>query len=143
MQNNDQAIQGVVLGLDVGDVRIGVARAHSLARLPEPLEVIDRSQTDSIQRLKLLAAEYGAVAFIVGMPAHLSGQEGSQAAAVREFAGALQAAIPLPQIFVDEAYTSLDADVYLKEGKWRTWESNDAVAACLILERYFSETAHV
>jgi len=140
MQNNP--LTGVVLGLDVGDVRIGVARAHSIARLPEPLEVIDRKKQDPVVRLQALASEYQAEAFIIGLPAYKSGEEGPQAAAVREFAASLQAATGLPQIFVDESFTSQEADGYKASKAWQKQTSNDALAACLILERYFTEVLH-
>lgn len=143
MQKNDPIVQGVVLGLDVGNARIGVARAHTIARLPEPLEVIDRKKIEAIARIKLLVAEHGVDAFVIGLPAYKSGTEGEQAQAVREFAKALLAAVPLPQIFVDESYTSQEADSYLRAKQWQGQTSNDALAACLILDRYFTEAAHV
>ncbi len=141
MQQNDSL--GVVLALDIGDVRIGVARAHSFARLTEPLEIIDRSKVDAIARIKTIVAEEGATVLVIGMPAYKSGQEGPQAATVREFAKALQVAVALPQKFVDESFTSLEADAFMASGRSKGQTSNDALAACLILERYFEEGAHV
>jgi len=143
MQNNAASIQGVVLGLDVGDVRIGVARAHSFARLPEPVEVVDRKKLDAVARIKSLAEEHEAEAFIIGIPAFASGKEGPQAEAVRNFSKALHDAVGLPQIYVDESYTSSEADTFLASKNWKKQTSNDALAACLILERYFTENAHV
>ena len=143
MQSNDESIQGVVLGLDIGDVRIGVARAHSLARLPEPIEVIDRKKLDPLKRLEQIVAEYEVEAFVIGLPAYKSGQAGPQTEAVQAFAKTLQEIIPLPQIFVDESFTSLEADSHLKTEVWKNQVSNDALAACVILERYFTEVAHV
>lgn len=141
MEHNN--IHGVVLGLDVGDVRVGVARAHTFARLPEPLEIIDRTKSDAVARIKLLAAEEGATLLVIGMPAYKSGKEGPQAAAVREFAKAVQAAVPLPQQFVDESFTSVEADTFMINDRVDSSTGNDAVAACLILQRYFDEVVNV
>lgn len=142
MQNNT-SVQGVVLSLDVGDVRIGVARAHSIARLPEPIEVIDRNKTDALARIIALIKEYDAEALVIGLPALPSGDEGPQAASVRAFAKELQGVTDIPQVFVDESYTSAEADTYLATKSWKHQVSNDALAACLLLERYFTEHSHV
>ena len=95
MQVNDSFVHGVVLGLDIGDVRIGVARAHSLAALPEPLEIIDRSKVDPVTRIKLLASEENATRLVIGLPVFKSGQEGEQASAIRALAAKIQAALDL------------------------------------------------
>ena len=137
MQNNTS--YGVVLGLDVGDARIGVARAHTLARLPEPLEVIDRTKIDPLLRLQSLVKEHDVKALIVGLPLLKSGQEGPQATAVRAFAAQLAVACTLPQYFVDESFTSVEADTHKRSKQWQGEAYNDALAACLILERYFTE----
>ncbi len=137
MQNDLKT--GVVLGLDVGDARIGVARAHTIARLPEPLEVLERTKVDAIARLMALAQQEDVVLFVVGLPRLTSGEEGAQAQATREFVQALQQASPLPCVFVDESFTSAEADTFKQSKQWRSQPSNDALAACLILQRYFTE----
>jgi putative Holliday junction resolvase len=143
MQNNDADFQGVVLGLDVGDARIGVARAHSISRLPEPLATIHRKTENPIEALRALVKAEGAEKLVVGLPLLPSGDEGSQAEAVRSFVSQAETALGVPAVFVDESFTSAEADSYLAQKQWKSQESNDALAACLILERYFTEAAHV
>ncbi len=137
MQNSE--LDGVVLGLDVGDVRVGVARAHSVARLPEPLLIFDRLASDVMEQLRSLADKENATAFVIGLPVCKSGQEGAQAKITRSFAEQLKLVAPIPQIFIDETFTSAEADEYKKMRLWRHESSNDALAACLILKRYFAE----
>ena len=143
MQSNDEHFEGVVLGLDVGDVRIGVARAHTIARLPEPLTVIDRKNEDALARIASLIASETAGLLVIGLPVLPSGDDGLQARAVREFVASLSESVKLPYVFVDGSFTSAEADTYLASKQWKDQSTNDAIAACLIIERYFTEVAHV
>lgn len=82
MQNNNP---GIILGLDVGDVRIGVARAHTIARLPEPICVIDVRKQDYIKEIKSIAQDLNAQSIIVGLPRLYSGSDSEQTKKVRMF----------------------------------------------------------
>ncbi len=131
----------VVLALDVGNVRIGVARAHTFARLPEPVAVINRTTEDAFARIQQLAVLYNAEKLVIGLPSHINGTEGQQALAVRDFVKELANYLPLKQVFVDESYTSIEADAYLQHKRWKNQPTNDALAACMILQRFFSESS--
>ena len=56
------------IGLDVGDVRIGVAKCDPLGILATALEVIDRNITDPIKRIEKILEEENTKTIIVGMP---------------------------------------------------------------------------
>ena len=110
------AATGVHLAVDVGTVRIGVARSDGGALLAVPLETIDRSRGDAaaLARLASLVAEYDAVAVLVGDPVGLSGGAGAAAQRAREFAAALAAALavadrPVPVRLVDERMSTVQA----------------------------------
>ena len=77
--------RGVRLGVDVGDVRIGVAASDPSGLIATPVETVARGQGD-LARLRALAEEHEALEVVVGLPRSLSGREGPAAAKVRAFA---------------------------------------------------------
>src|SRR5581483_5991770 len=81
--------QGVRLAVDVGSVRIGVARSDPGGVLASPLTVLRTGPGgragQARAELARLAAGEGAIEVIVGLPTSLSGREGAAAAGAREF----------------------------------------------------------
>ena len=128
-----------ILSLDIGDARIGVARANSLAKLPEPLEVIDLKTTDAYVRIAEIVSINDVRHIVVGLPVLASGDDSLQTKKVRDFTTQLTQKISLPVSFVNESFSSVYADTYLKDKKWHGQQSNDALAACVLLQRYFDE----
>jgi len=125
-----------LLALDVGSVRIGVARASSLVRLPEPLMTIQNGP-ETVQRLKQLVVEHDARTLVVGLPRGLEGQETAQTASVREFVALLSQQLSIPIVLQDEAVTSRKAeDELLARGKPYAKGDVDALAAAYILDDY-------
>jgi putative holliday junction resolvase len=108
--------RGVRLAVDVGSVRVGVARSDPGGLLASPLEVIPHGRGD-LDRLAELVAEHDAVEVIVGLPTTLAGRQGTAAAAAREVASALAARIaPVPVRLVDERFTTTTAHAVLRQG---------------------------
>lgn len=104
------------LAVDVGSVRVGVARSDPSGLLASPLEVIPHGRGD-LDRLAELVAGHDALEVIVGLPTTLSGREGAAAAAAREVASALAARIaPVPVRLVDERFTTTTAHAVLRQG---------------------------
>src|SRR5690606_28315428 len=77
--------QGVRLGIDVGDVRIGVARSDAAGIMAMPLETVPRSR-EGFARIASLVREWEATEVIVGWPRTLAGHEGPAARKARAFA---------------------------------------------------------
>ena len=103
------------IGLDVGDVRIGVAKCDPLGILATALEVIDRTKTDSFERIKEILDDEGTKKVVVGMPKSLDGSKKRQVEKVEEFVEELKQNIPdIQVVFVDERYTTTEAEHYLK-----------------------------
>ncbi len=128
------------MGLDVGERRVGVAIGDELGMISSPLVTVQRRAGD-LAELRDLAIAKGVDRLVVGLPTGLSGREGPQAAVVREFANALEAAVG-PQIqiiFWDERLSTTVAERTLQEsGTWRRRRKGDidAVAAAVILQGY-------
>ena len=86
------------IGLDVGDVRIGVAKCDPLGILATALEVIDRTKTNPVERIKEILDDEGTKKVVVGMPKSLDGTKKRQVEKVEEFVEELKKRIPNIQI---------------------------------------------
>jgi putative Holliday junction resolvase len=129
---------GVRLGLDPGEVRIGVARCDPSGMLATPLETVIRGD-DDLDRLAALVEEEGAIEVVMGLPRSLSGGEGPAAMRVREFAALLARRLdPVPIRLCDERLTTVSAEAMLRE-RGRTGRKRRAVvdmaAAVMILQQ--------
>ena len=129
--------RGVRIGIDVGDARIGVARSDPSGLIATPVETVRRGQGD-LARIGAIVAEEEAVEVVVGLPRSLSGGEGPAAVRVREFAGAIAAAVvPVPVRLCDERLSTVTAEAVLR-GQGRKGQKRRAVvdqaAAVVILQ---------
>ncbi|HEY5502539.1 MAG TPA: Holliday junction resolvase RuvX [Candidatus Anoxymicrobiaceae bacterium] len=127
-----------LIGLDVGESRIGVAVSDPLGKTAQPLETVRRDE-DSVRRLAELAGEMGAEKIVVGLPLLLDGSEGKQAGLVRAFAEELEGAVDVPVVFMDERLTTRQAQGVLASGRVKRAkrrEAADRIAAALILSGY-------
>jgi len=134
---------GVRLAVDVGSVRIGVARSDPDGILASPLTVLRSGPRNPGPRAELdglatLAASADAIEVIVGLPTSLSGREGVAAAAARSFAAELADRLaPIPVRLVDERFTTAQAHEALRRGgkDSRTRRDTiDAAAAAVLLQ---------
>src|ERR1700709_2460703 len=82
-----------VLALDHGTVRIGCALSAPSGTLATPLPVIEPPEARAVAEL---VAEHGVERVVVGLPLHLSGEEGSQAGLARSFCAELEAMLSIP-----------------------------------------------
>lgn len=132
--------RGAVMALDVGNRRIGVAVTDAGRRFVLPRETFERKSPEADARHLASEAEADGVKLLaVGLPVNVDGTEGPQAAATRVFAADLSARTKLPFVFVDERYTSMEADEALRE-RFRDWRDRkarvDRGAAALILRTF-------
>ena len=128
--------RGNIVSLDVGDARIGVARAHTIAKIPEPLKPINNDENFTANLSKLLQ-EQSTSTVVVGIPRNMSGQETEQSRKIRTFIdGVKQKLTDVNFVFVDESLSSKRADEYMKTNG--TNASQDSISACYILQEYFT-----
>lgn len=131
---------GALLGLDVGDVRIGVALSES-RMICRPLPAIDRSagRTATLNALEEIVRSHGVRTAVVGLPLLEGGAEGEQAARTRAFARSLRRRIPGLWVEMrDERYTSAEAADIIGGGPAEPGRV-DSVAAAVILQEYLDE----
>jgi putative pre-16S rRNA nuclease len=102
----------VVLGIDLGERRIGIAVGNSRLRSATPLTTLGRNKSphDDARVLARLAGEQNAGALVVGLPLNTDGSEGPQALRTREWAAAVAEVTGLPLRFRDERLTSVRAE---------------------------------
>lgn len=128
-----------VLGLDVGDRRIGVAVSDPTGSLARPVEVYHRrGEPTDWQHVVDLMGEYEATGVVVGLPKNMNGTEGTQAEKTREFVAGL-AKHGLEVALWDERLSTVEATRRLLEQR-RTrrgiQQRIDSEAASLILQSY-------
>src|SRR5206468_8750226 len=110
---------GIWSGVDVGTVRVGVARCDPQGVLAVPVTTLTRDARTNrdIADLAALVAEYEAVGVVVGLPRTLAGREGASAELARSYGSALAERIaPLPVEYVDERLTTVSAQRKLHQG---------------------------
>lgn len=129
-----------ILGLDIGERRIGVAVSDPTGTVATPLIVLDaRTLARDAAPLRRLVDDYGPDLFVVGLPLTLAGEEGPQAASVKVTVRRLIEPLGIPVAYHDErlsstaanrAMAAAGADERARRG------SVDMVAASLLLQGY-------
>ena len=130
--------QGRVLGIDLGDARIGLAVSDPLGLTAQPLGyVAGGGRAASVARIAAAVRANEAVAVVIGHPRLMSGASGDRAVAAEAFAAALGKVVDVPVLLWDERLTTVAAQRTLVEGgvrRRRRREVVDAIAAALILQ---------
>lgn len=126
-----------ILSLDVGEKRIGVARADSSTRIAVPVGTINVDGSEW-QEIAHIARMNSTNFFVLGLPRSNEGNETAQSAYVRQFAKTLIEKIPEAKIrFQDESLTSVVAEERLKSRKKKYEKGEiDAEAASIILQDF-------
>ena len=132
----------VILSVDYGDVRTGIAVCDRMQMLASPVTVINQSyEPKVIAQIDGLAKKHGAERIVVGLPKNMDGSEGERAQKCKAFAERLQEAAGIETVMQDERLTTVSAHRALNvtnvTGKKRK-EIVDAVSAVMILEDYLA-----
>ena len=129
-----------LIGLDIGDRRIGIAIADPLGITAAGLETIERQNSKiDVEKVKELAERHGATQIVVGLPLNMDGSSGEQADKVRSFASKLARATGLPIVYEDERLSTVSAIRTLTVQGVDTGKNRDNVdrqAAAIILQKF-------
>lgn len=132
----------VIIAVDLGKARTGIAVCDRSEIMASPLEVISEHSRDKlIERIKVLCEERKAELLVVGLPRNMDGSEGESAQNARAFGSELAQATGLTVDFSDERGTTITAHGYLNMTDTRGKKRKavvDAVAATIILEDYLN-----
>lgn len=130
----------VILAVDLGRARTGLAVSDEGERLASPLGVVSENGRKRLAgRVAEAARESGAGLLVVGLPRNMDGSEGASAQAAREIGALLEDVSGLPVVYWDERGTTVTAHGYLSESNVRGKKRKaavDAVAATVILQSY-------
>jgi putative Holliday junction resolvase len=127
---------GVRIGVDVGTVRVGVARSDFHGILSSPVSTVPRGDGD-IDELLRIARELDAIEVIVGLPLALSGRVTASTADAMAFTTDLARRSPVPVRLVDERLSTVSAGAQLRASGKNSRNSRsviDQVAAVIILQ---------
>lgn len=131
---------GRILGLDFGSHRIGAAVSDPLGITAQPLAAIPRrGDRRDIEAIGALAREVDAGSVLIGLPLHLSGEEGVQAKKVRLFADKVRKHLEIPVETWDERMTTVQAERHLIASGMRREkrkEVRDSLAAVILLQSF-------
>jgi putative Holliday junction resolvase len=129
-----------ILGLDVGDKRIGVAISDPLGITAAGLECIERkNMATDLSVVKQLAQRHGVVEVVIGLPANMDGSIGEQAEKVKSFARKLARVTGLPVVYEDERLSTVSAIRTLTIQGVKTGHRKDLVdiqSAAIILQKF-------
>lgn len=130
----------VIISVDYGDVRTGVAACDKLQLLASPVTVIKQKDPELLsEEIKIICLEKKAEKIVLGLPKNMDGSEGFRAEACKEFAKLLSEKTGLSVDFQDERLTTVSAHNILNATDTRGKKRKavvDAVSAVLILEDY-------
>lgn len=131
---------GKKIGLDVGDVRIGIAVSDMLGMIANARESYTRKGLEKdLRYFTDLAKAENADAFVLGLPKNMDGTEGERVEVTREFGDKLHEFSELPVVYMDERLSTVAAERMLIQADVRRDKRKkviDKVAACIILQNY-------
>ncbi len=129
-----------VVGLDIGEVRTGVAVSDPEERVANPITVLDTKRLLADPRpLRELVRESDVGMLVVGLPLTMAGEEGPQARRVRELGDRLADLLRLPVEYADERLSSAEAQRVLRAAGRTEREQRgiaDMIAAALLLQTW-------
>ncbi len=134
-----------MLGLDVGDKRVGVAMCDPLEMLASIVTVIERKPDGSdIRAICELINKHSVERLVIGLPRLPDGKLGTQAEKTQAFADQLEALSGIPVVMFDERFsTDMAQDMMRQAGQKpeQIRKKKDSAAAALILQWYLDERA--
>ena len=137
-----------IVGLDVGERRIGVAISDASCTLARPVTALHTTGLDGdalgrvrVEIDRLRQEDDGLASIVLGLPRRLDGTANAMTPRVQAFAARLQNDTGLPVILQDERLSSREAEsrLALRDRDWRSRKARlDAAAAAVILQDYLA-----
>ncbi|WP_339613044.1 Holliday junction resolvase RuvX [uncultured Rubinisphaera sp.] len=138
--SQDFPSEGALLGIDFGTKRVGIAISTPDQSISSPLETLQRSQPAQESKIFCkICKEYRIKGLVVGLPVHMSGDEGEKAKMARKFGDWLSKISELPVIYWDERFTTSLAQHHLREfgiSKAKQKSRLDMLAAQVMLQSF-------
>jgi putative Holliday junction resolvase len=129
-----------ILGLDVGEKKIGVSLSDQTHTLAQALKVYRRATLEAdLEEFSNIIADHDVGQIVVGLPKDLSGAMGKRARAVADLAGKIKSRTGLPVVLWDERFSTNEADRIFEMAQINHRKRKpyiDMIAAQLILQGY-------
>ena len=129
-----------ILGLDIGEKRIGIALSDEMGWTAQGIEVLERKCLEvDLMKIKELVESAKVSSVVMGLPKNMDGSLGESAQRIMSFARKFEEIISIPIIFWDERWTTKEATRLLIEtdlGRKKRRKVVDKLAAVLILQGY-------
>lgn len=142
-----------ILGIDLGEKRIGLSISDEQRKIALPYKVIDTiegglASFNVCAELKKICQKEKIKEIVVGFPLTLKGEKGKKAKEVKELSQIIEKETKIPVIFVDERFTTKEAEKILKEegikskrlSKTQKKGKIDILSAILILQSYLDKS---
>jgi putative Holliday junction resolvase len=134
---------GVVIGLDIGAVRIGAARGDLTVKVASPLPAL-KNDNQIWSNLQQLLESNHAKTVVIGLPRDAEGRETAQSKISRDFATKLSGSVSVPVVLQDESLTSIEAEQHLRARRGFSEQmlrdgTLDSEAAALILQDFLEQ----
>ena len=130
----------IILSLDYGEKRIGVAIGNSELRTSTPINPVKNTNKESlIAKLKEIIYDYEVTFVVLGYPLNMNGSESLMSKKVNKFKNLITLATGLEVKLIDERLTSFEAEEMLKNSRGDIRKSKnliDSVSAHIILTEY-------
>ncbi|MDX1359295.1 MAG: Holliday junction resolvase RuvX [Clostridia bacterium] len=131
----------VILGIDYGDRRIGLAKSDALGMIASGLDTFhwNKDVEIPVSHIADLTKSLKIERIVIGMPLNMDGSRGIRAEVTEAFAKRLGEAVDVDIVFWDERLTSVEAKEILRMQGKKNWKDKGAVdraAACYILQSY-------
>ena len=124
------------LGVDPGEVRVGLAICDPEERIAIPLEVVPASA--AFPAIRSIAAREEVGGIVVGLPLMPSGDEGDAAMMARKLGDRLDRELDVIVVYEDERLTSVEAEAQRREAGAPRGVASDDLAAALLLEQFMA-----
>lgn len=127
-----------LIGLDVGTKTVGVALSDGMRMSASPLQTVRRKKfTPDVAAIFAMTSGRQIGGVVIGLPVHMSGEEGPRSESSRAFARNLSRISPLPIVLWDERMSTVAAERAMLEAdasRKKRAEAIDSVAASIILQ---------
>lgn len=131
-----------ILAIDYGETRVGLALSDPLQIISSPYKVI-RNDENLISKINDVIEEKNVGKVILGLPYNLKGEYSQKTTEVKEFGDKLDESLSVPLEYMDERYSTVEANEELKRLGYSIKESRevvDKIAASIILKAYLKQT---
>ena len=142
---DEASAEGRVVGLDLGEARIGVSISDPGRRIAVPLGTVQVGRPPGeLRAIAAIVAENDVVLVVLGHPLSMSGAAGTSARRTQDFADVLRASLSVPVVLQDERLSTVEAERALRGAGVKGPDLRrvvDRSAATVILQAWLDENA--